>query len=102
MKPRIEFKVVFALTGLLAAAHSSGYADDWPLVRGDAFGTGVARGTLADDLEVLWKYSAGKDAGFNATAVIAGGVIYVGDSTGTFHAIRLSDRSPVWTKEFAD
>ena len=54
---------------------STARADDWPLVRGDSFGTGVAQGALPDELEVLWNYSAGKDAGFEATAVIADGVI---------------------------
>ena len=34
---------------------------------------------------------AGKDAGFDATPVIADGVIYIGDSAGTFHAVRLAD-----------
>ena len=51
---------------------------------------------------MLWKYSAGKDAGFDATAVVADGVIYVGDNAGTFHAVRLADGTAVWTKEFAD
>ena len=59
-------------------------------------------GKLPDELEVLWKYPAGKDAGFDATAVVADGVIYVGDSAGTFHAVRLADGKRVWTKEFAD
>src|SRR6476620_12145002 len=98
MKPRFDFTIAIALASLiLAAGRSWTYADEWPLVRGDAFGTGVARGSLPDDLDVLWKYPAGKDAGFDATAVVAGGVIYVGDSAGTFHAIRLADSSKVWT-----
>jgi outer membrane protein assembly factor BamB len=70
-------------------------------VRGDSFGTGVARRSLPDDLDVLWKYPAGKDAGYDATAVIASGVIYVGDSAGTFHAIRLADGSKVWTRQIS-
>ena len=78
------------------------HADDWPLVRGDILGTGVAHTTLPDNLEVIWKYSAGKDAGFDATPVIANGVIYIGDSDGSFHAVRLADGSPLWTKNFAD
>ena len=53
-------------------------------------------------MDVLWKYPAGKDAGFDATPVIADGVIYIGDSAGTFHAVRLADGKRVWTKGFAD
>src|SRR4051794_2535864 len=102
MKPRFKLTIVFALAGILTVAMSSVHADDWPLVRGDSFGTGVAHTSLPDALEVLWKYPAGKDAGFDATAVVAGGVIYVGDSAGTFHAVRLADGKPVWTKPFGD
>jgi outer membrane protein assembly factor BamB len=29
-------------------------------------------------------------------------VIYIGDSAGTFHAVRLADGKPVWTKGFSD
>jgi outer membrane protein assembly factor BamB len=91
---------------LALACHAIGglsaKADDWPLVRGDAFGTGVAHSSLVDELDVLWKYPAGKDAGFDATPVIADGVIYIGDSAGTFHAVKLADGKRVWTKEFAD
>ena len=77
-------------------------ADDWPLVRGDTLGTGVAQTTLPDQPEVLWKYQASKDAGFDATPVVVDGVVYIGDSSGTFHAVHLADGSAVWTKEFAD
>jgi outer membrane protein assembly factor BamB len=77
-------------------------AQDWPVVRGDVLGSGVAQTTLPDTLDVVWTYKAPDDAGFDATAVIAGGVIYVGDNAGTFHAVRLADGKPVWTKTFED
>jgi outer membrane protein assembly factor BamB len=102
MKLHFNLTIVLALACLSVGGLPSSHADDWPLVRGDAFGTGVARTSLPDGLEVLWKYSAGKEAGFDATAVVAGGVIYVGDSAGTFHAVRLSDGKRVWKKDFAD
>ncbi len=98
---RIKSTILLAIT-CLSIGGLSVDADDWPLVRGDAFGTGVAHTTLADELDVLWKYPAGKDAGFDATPVIADGVTYIGDSAGTFHAVRLADGKRVWTKEFAD
>lgn len=102
MKLRISYchALVFAWTVSTAAALLC--ADDWPLARGDRAGAGVAETKLADDLEVLWKYTVGKDAGFDATAVIAKGMVYVGDGAGTFHAIRLVDGKPVWKKRFAD
>src|SRR5262245_38134524 len=101
MTPPSKLWILLAFA-VLQAGELSLAADDWPLVRGDVFGTGVAKTTLSDNLDVLWKYAAGKDAGLDATPVVAGGVIYVGDSAGTFHAVRLADGSRVWTKEFAD
>jgi len=101
MMPRFNLLILLALTYLSIGAVCVN-ADDWPLVRGNAFGTGVANTTLADDLEVLWKYPAGKDAGFDAAPVIADGMIYIGDSAGTFHAVQLADGKRVWTKDFAD
>lgn len=102
MKPRIELIIILALACFLMGAVSSTSADDWPLVRGDSLGTGVAHTSLPDALDVLWKYPAGKDAGFDATAVVAGGVIYVGDSAGTLHAVTLAGGKPIWMKDFAD
>ena len=75
-------------------------ADDWPLVRGDAVGSGVANTTLPDQLEILWTYRAGNDAGFDATPVVADGVVYIGDNAGRFHAVAAG--TPVWTKHFED
>jgi outer membrane protein assembly factor BamB len=77
-------------------------ADDWPVVRGDILGTGVAKSAVPENVELIWKYPAGKDAAFDATAVVAGGIVYIGDSAGAFHAIRLADGQSVWKKEFAD
>jgi outer membrane protein assembly factor BamB len=102
MMPHFKSIVLLALACPSIGGLTVGYAEDWPLVRGDAFGTGVAHTTIADDLEVVWKYPAGKDAGFDATPVIADGVIYVGDSAGTFHAVRLGGGKRVWSKDFAD
>lgn len=76
-------------------------AADWPVVRGDPQGTGVAAGSLPDKLETLWTYKT-EDAGFEATAVVADGIVYVGDDNGTFHAVRLADGTAVWTKKFDD
>jgi outer membrane protein assembly factor BamB len=101
MMPRFKSTILLALA-YLSIGGLSATADDWPLVRGDEFGTGVAHTALADELDVLWKYPAGKDAGFDATPVVAGGVIYIGDSAGTFHAVQLADGKRVWTKDFAD
>src|SRR6187200_2942267 len=101
MMPHFKATMLLAIA-CIAICVPSVDADDWPLVRGDAFGTGVARTSVVDELDVLWKYPAGKDAGFDATPVIADGVIYIGDSAGTFHAVGLNDGKKKWTKDFAD
>ena len=51
---------------------------------------------------MLWTYQAAEDAGFDATAVVADGIVYVGDNAGTFHAVRSPTAQPVWTKTFDD
>jgi outer membrane protein assembly factor BamB len=68
---------------------------DWPLFRGDALATGVAKSSLAEDPQVLWKFSAGKN-GFQATAVIAGSVVYVGSLDGNFYSIDLQAGTEKW------
>jgi len=72
---------------------------DWPLVRGDALASGVASSKLSAQLEVLWKRTL-KDSGFEATAVITSGRIYVGDFDGTFHCFNLKDGEPIWNRKF--
>src|SRR5689334_15908147 len=102
MKRRFNSVIGLAVACLLLAGPSRARGDDWPLVRGDALGTGVAHSPVPDDLEVLWKYSAGKDGDFDATPVIANGVVYIGDGAGSFYAIRLADGQQIWKKDFAD
>jgi outer membrane protein assembly factor BamB len=88
--------IAFALIG------SRARGDDWPVVRGDPLGSGVARSALPIKLETLWTYHAPGDSGFDATPVIADGVIYIGDSDGTFDAIRLEDGTAAWTRKLGD
>lgn len=95
---RIQLRVF--LLFIFAAATAA--AEDWPVVRGDILGTGVATSAIPEKLEVLWTYKASDDAGFDATAVVKDGVIYIGDSAGAFHAIHLNDGTPAWTKQLTD
>jgi outer membrane protein assembly factor BamB len=100
-KKRRAIATALALLTYVGAV-SQTRAEDWPVVRGDVQGTGVAKTTLSDNLDVLWTYKTQDDAGFVATAVVAGGIVYVGDSAGTFRAFQLADGRPVWKKEFDD
>jgi outer membrane protein assembly factor BamB len=80
-----------------APAASAPAATDWPLFRGDAQATGVARSTLPDQPELLWKQSF-KDAAFEACAIIVGDVIYVGSAgtDGDFYALELASGAVKW------
>src|SRR5687768_16607886 len=49
---------------------------DWPLFRGNALQTGVAKTTLPDKLEIRWKVDLKK--GIESTAAIHKDTVYVG------------------------
>jgi outer membrane protein assembly factor BamB len=83
----------------LCNAASLATADDWLFARGDVSSSGVAKSTLPDELELRWKYTI-EGSGFEATAIVSDGIVYVGDNGSAFHAIKLADGSPVWKKEF--
>jgi outer membrane protein assembly factor BamB len=101
--PEFARRLLCAIGGLaFLAACTGAAAQDWPVARGDVLGSGVAQTALPDALDVVWSYEAPEDAGFDATPVIVNGVIYVGNNAGTFHAVRLADGKPVWTKTFED
>ncbi|MEM6797995.1 MAG: PQQ-binding-like beta-propeller repeat protein [Planctomycetota bacterium] len=93
MRGRLAIVAVLLLAGPAVA--------DWPLARGDAESSGVAKSRLADQPKLLWRYTAPGSA-FEATPVMAGGVVYVGDADGTLHAVRLADGGKVWSRAFEE
>ncbi len=70
-------------------------AKRWPLMRGDAAGSGVAQEGLPEKLKVLWRYRVKKGA-FSSTAVIDQGTVYLGDLDGTFFALDLNSGKEKW------
>jgi outer membrane protein assembly factor BamB len=90
------FAAVIALAGL-----ANKVAGDWPLIRGDAKATGAVAAALPRELDIAWTYEAA-DSGFEATASIVNGVVYVGDVDGTFHAVQLADGKRAWTRKFEE
>lgn len=102
IKKRCSSIVVAAVVAALLGVGVGVRAEDWPFARGDAHSTGVATCELPAAPALLWKYTAGEDAGFDATTVILQGIIYVGDTNGVFHAIRMSDGSNVWKRPVKD
>ncbi len=99
--PRQRWLPVLGAACLLTTliTRSPAAADDWPLVRGDVQGTGVAKSELPRRPEVVWKKKLGESA-IEATAVVAGGVVYLGDVDGGFYALNLEDGQVRWKKNF--
>lgn len=63
---------------------------NWPLFRGDAAASGVARTTLPDRPQKLWEFKV-QGGAFESTAAIVDGVVYIGDMDGKLYALNLSD-----------
>lgn len=78
-----------------AAGEKPGAAADWPVFRGDAQASGVARCVLPEKLEVLWRFTLERGA-FESTAAIARGVVIIGDREGVIYALNLADGSKRW------
>ena len=89
------------LVALILCSITSTASADWPLVRGDALASGVADTQVSPNLKVLWKYTL-DESGFEATAIIANGTVYVGDFDGTFYAIALSNGELLWKQTFEE
>ena len=68
-------------TSSLPATNAGPASEAWPLFRGDGQATGVAPGSLPEKLEPLWTFSV-EDGGFESTAAIADGMVYVGCTDG--------------------
>ncbi len=75
-------------------------ADSWLVFRGDAASTGVSRTDCSGSLDLLWKYQV-EGSGFESTAAIARGVVYLADLDGGLHALHLADGKLKWQQESA-
>jgi outer membrane protein assembly factor BamB len=105
MKPLISNRrrlggaTIAALVALCGVSRVA--AADWPLIRGDSQATGAVADALPQPLGIAWTYEA-EESGFEATASVVDGVVYLGDVDGTFHAVRLADGEKVWTRKFEE
>jgi outer membrane protein assembly factor BamB len=96
MKQRIEIAILCSLVGGWTS-YASGA--DWPFYRGNELATAAVEEELPADIEVVWKHTL-PESGYEATAIVAGGVVYLGDVDGTFYAYNLSDGSEIWQQKF--
>jgi outer membrane protein assembly factor BamB len=97
MNPSPLLRNTFAASLLFTLAAA---AEGWPVWRGDAAMTGVARETLAFPLPLAWKFQAAKPV--KATAVSDGSRFYIGDAKGKFFALNAADGKPAWEFDTKD
>lgn len=88
-----HFFTIFALT-LISTLPAA--AADWPTARGDARSSGVAEGKVSDAPKVKWSFTP-DGAAFEATPVVADGIIYAGSLTGHFYALDLKTGKEAWS-----
>lgn len=67
----------------------------WPVFRGNAQATGVAAASLPEKLELLWTFPTTK-GGFELTAAIVAGVVYIGSTDGNLYALDLATGKKRW------
>ena len=73
-------------------------AKNWPLFRGDSLSSGIAKSSLPEKPELLWKFEVDNGA-FEGTAAIVNGVAYIGDLDGSVFALELSTGKKQWEYE---
>lgn len=85
-----------ALAGgvLLAPAPAPATPGDWPIFRGSRGLEGVAEGTLADELELLWTFEAG--GAIVSSPVVAGGYVYFGSDDTAVHCVDAQTGAERW------
>ena len=82
------------IVGLRAAAQRP--ADTWPLFRGNTLATGVVERNACPRSWKCFGNSKRKEGGFEATAVIDDGMVYVGSLDGNFYAIDRETGEEQW------
>ena len=91
--------LAFMLGGHAAVGAEGGdeaAADAWPMFRGVVAGTGRSAARITLPLVERWHRQLEKTA-FEATPVVSGGRIFVGDLDGTFHCLDLVDGKTIWS-----
>ena len=73
----------------------SGYAEEWSRFRGDAQSSGVANGSLPDELDVLW--TAQVEIGIESTAAIWRDAVYVGGLDEKLYVFDFDSGAIKWT-----
>jgi eukaryotic-like serine/threonine-protein kinase len=91
-----------SLAGMVATAAlgAAGGSPSWPVFRGDPQLTGVAHGELARELVPIWTFEA--EDGFESTAAVHDGSVYVGGLDGVLYSLELESGKVRWKYEATD
>lgn len=76
-------------------SHAIAAEPSWPFFRGDGQMSGISKEVLKPPLRKAWAFKA--EDGFVATAVIAGGKVFIGSLDGKFYALNLESGKELWT-----
>lgn len=68
---------------------------NWPMFRGDSLGTGKSSSKLPEKPELLWTFRV-PQGGFESTAAIVDGVVYISDLDGKIYALDLETGKKKW------
>ena len=91
---RFTFYIFLSYILIHPIGQSDASTDGWLSFRGNPQLTGVARGELPENLELLWVFETAD--GVESTAAIAAGTAYVGTLGGHLYAIDLSTGALKW------
>jgi len=82
------------------AAPSPMVGADWPMFHGGQNLRGVAPGTLADSLSLLWKFKT--EAEVKSSAAISDGRVFIGSSDKNIYALDLRSGKKLWSYPTGD
>ena len=89
--------VALALLPLPALSEGGAPGMTWPGFRGDPALTGVAGGELSVSPAPAWRFDT--EEGFESTAAIVDGRVFVGGLDGVLYALSLADGEEIWRYE---
>src|SRR5262245_28283832 len=86
--------------GAPAAALQAASAEEWPMFRGDAAHTGVAKSPLPAAPRIAWTFDAGK--GIVSSPVVGGGRVYFGCDDSKLYALDARSGELAWSYATGD
>jgi len=89
-------KKILIWAGAILLFSPLGIFADWRNHRGDASLTGVSSGELETELTLEWTFDAGKF--LKSSPVVSDKLVFLGGSTGNFHALDRVTGKEVWRK----